>query len=138
MEFTSKPEVKELKDLKTEQFGQVARQLLYSPTTSCNNFLKMAYINVAPGGKGTPHVHLGEEIVFTLQGKAVFTIEGEKYVVEKDTCFMIPPEVEHPVQVIGDENWVAIAAYCDECQALKKSRSKEDINYPITTRDTID
>jgi hypothetical protein len=26
----------------------------------------MAYIDVPPGSVGTPHVHLGEEIVYTL------------------------------------------------------------------------
>ncbi len=137
MEFTSRPEIKKLENLKVEQFGQVARQVLFSPKTTCNNFLKMAYINVPPGSAGTPHVHLGEEIVFTLSGKVILTIEGKEYLLEAGTCFMIPPEVEHPAKVVGDENWVAIAAYCDECQVLKNVRSKEDVDYPVTTRDSI-
>ena len=44
---------------------------------------------------------------------------------------MIPPDVTHPAQVIGDVNWVAVAVYCDECPVLKKALAKEDIDYPV-------
>ncbi len=40
---------------------------------------------------------------------------------------------EHPARVVGDENWKAIAAYCDECPVLKKELGKEDIDYPVST-----
>ncbi len=131
MELRKKPALKRLEGLKEEHFGQVFRQVIFSPKTTCNNFLKMAYLDVPPGAVGTPHVHLGEEVVFTIKGRAVLTIEGEDYLLEEGTCFLIPPEVEHPARVVSEENWVAVAAYCDECQVLKKARDKEDVDYPV-------
>ena len=52
---------------------------------------------------------------------------------EEGTCFLIPPDVEHPARVVGNENWVAVAAYCDECPVLKKALNKEHVHYPLAT-----
>jgi quercetin dioxygenase-like cupin family protein len=134
MSLKTKPQIKRVKGLKEEHFGQIVRQVFFSPKTTCNNFLKMAYIDVPPGSTGTPHVHLGEEIVYTIKGKAILTIDKQDYILEEGTCFLIPPDVEHPAKVVGDENWVAVAAYCDECPVLKKELGKKDIDYPVTTR----
>lgn len=126
-------EIKKVKNLKQEHFGQIFRQVFFSPETTRTSYLKMAYIDVPPGSVGTPHVHLGEEIVYTIQGKAILTIEGHDYILEEGTCFLIPQDVEHPAKVVGDENWKAVAAYCDECPVLKKERDKIDIAYPLST-----
>ena len=133
MNHRKKPEIRRIEGLKEERFGQLSRQVFFSPKTTCNSYLKMAYIEAPPGSVGTPHVHLGEEIVYALRGKAIFAIDGQDYVVEKGTCFLIPAEVEHPARVVGDENWVAVAVYCDECPVLKKDLRKEDVEYPVST-----
>ncbi len=126
-------EIKKIKNLKQEHFGQIFRQVFFSPETTRTQYLKMAYIDVPPGSVGTPHIHLGEEIVYTIQGKAVLTIDGHDYLLEAGTCFLIPPDVEHPAEIVGDENWKAVAAYCDECPVLKKELDKADIHYPVST-----
>ena len=126
-------EIKKVKNLKHEHFGQIFRQVFFSPETTRTQYLKMAYIDVPPGSVGTPHIHLGEEIVYTIQGKAVLTIDGHDYLLEEGTCFLIPPDVVHPARVVGDENWKAVAAYCDECPVLKKELGKADIHYPVST-----
>ena len=133
MDLKIKPQIKKLESLKEEHFGQIFRQVFFSPKTTGNNFLKMAYIDVPSGASGTPHVHLGEELVYTIQGKAIFTFDGKEYLVEEGTCFLIPPEAEHTARVVSDENWVAVAAYCDECPVLKKELGKEHIDYPVST-----
>ena len=132
MNHKTKPEIKKIEGLKEERFGQLSRQVFFSPKTTGNSYLKMAYIEAPPGSAGTSHVHLGEEIVYVLGGKAIFTVDGQDYQVEKGDCFLIPPEVEHPARVVGDENWVAVAAYCDECPVLKKDLGKEDVEYPVS------
>jgi len=128
-------EVKRLEGLKEERFGQISRRVFFSPRTTGNSFLKMAFIEVPPGSAGTAHVHLGEEVFYTIKGRAILTVDGREYQVEPGTCCLIPPEVAHPARVIGQENWVAVAAYCDECPVLKKARGKEGIDYPVPTAD---
>lgn len=135
MEIKKRPEIKKLDSLKQEHFGQIFRQVFFSPKTTCSNFLKMAFLDIPPGAVGAPHVHLGDEVVYTIKGKAVLTIDNTEYVLEPGTCFLIPPEAPHPAKVIGNENWVAIAAYCDECPVLKKERGKENIDYPLSIQE---
>jgi len=130
---TSKLRVRKVEGLKEEHFGGISRRVFFSPATTGNRYLKMAYIDVPPGATGTPHVHLGEELVYTIQGKASLTIDGEDHLLEAGTCFLIPPDVVHPARVVGNENWVAVAAYCDECPVLKKALNKEGIDYPLAT-----
>ena len=132
MTHRKKPEIRRIEGLKEERFGQLTRHVFFSPKTTCNSYLKVAYIEASPGSVGTPHVHLGEEIVYTLKGKAISAIDGRDYLMEKGTCLLIPPEVEHPARVVGDENWVAVAVYCDECPVLKKELHKEDVEYPLS------
>jgi quercetin dioxygenase-like cupin family protein len=132
MDRENKPQIKRIEGLKEEHFGQIFRQVFFSPQTSGNRFLKMAYIDVPPGAKGTSHIHLGEEMVYTIKGKVIFQVEGKDYLLDENTCFLIPPDTEHPARVVGDENWVAVAAYCDECPVLKKALGQEEITYPRT------
>jgi quercetin dioxygenase-like cupin family protein len=127
------PQIRKIEGLKEEQFGEISRLVFFSPETTGNRYLKMAHIDVPPGATGTAHVHLGEELVYTIKGKARITIDGEDYLLEQDTCFLIPPDVEHPARVVGNENWVAVAAYCDECPVLKKALNKEDVHYPLAS-----
>ena len=131
MTKTDHPQIKKIEGLKEEHFGGIFRQVFFSPETNGNRYLKMAYIDVPPGAVGTPHVHLGEELVYTIQGKASLTIDGKEHLLEEGACFMIPPDVAHPARVVGDANWVAVAAYCDECPVLKKALDKEDLCYPL-------
>lgn len=132
MSYRKELEIKKIGGLKEEHFGQVFRQVFFSPQSSGNRFLKMAYIDVPPGATGTSHVHLGEEIVYTIKGNAILTVDGRDYLLEAGTCFLIPPDTEHPARVLGDENWVAVAAYCDECPVLKKASDREDVDYPLS------
>jgi quercetin dioxygenase-like cupin family protein len=131
MDLTSRPMHKTLADLPAEFFGQVFRQVIFSPSTTGNRLQKLAYVDVPPGAVGTAHVHLGEEVVYTLKGTAILTIDGIEHVLEAGTAFLIPPDTPHPARVVGDEHWVAIAAYCDECPVLKAARGKIGVDYPL-------
>jgi len=121
-----------LKDSQPETLGEhVTRKVLFSPSKTENNFLKLAYLDVPSGAKTAPHIHLGEEAIFTLQGKAILKIEDKEYILEEGTAFIVPPDVGHPIEVPEGGKWVAVAAYCDECPVLKKFRDKENKDYPL-------
>jgi quercetin dioxygenase-like cupin family protein len=115
---------------KAEVFGEVVRRVLFSPETTGNRRLKMAYLEVPPGSQGTAHLHLGEEVVYTISGRATLAAGGEEYLLEPGTCCLIPPGVAHPARVHGDRPWVAVAAYCDECPVLKAELGAEGREYP--------
>ena len=131
MKLSRTPMKGTVEGLRDEFFGEVFRRVIFSPSTTGNAFQKLAYLDVPPGSVGTAHVHLGEEVVFTLKGRAVLTIDGEEHLLEGGTAFLIPPDVPHPARVVGDEHWVAVAAYCDECPVLKRARNKEGVDYPL-------
>jgi quercetin dioxygenase-like cupin family protein len=127
--------VRKVAGLKTESFGQISRQVFFSPKTTGNKYLKMAFLSVPPGSSGAPHIHLGEEIVYTIQGRAVLSVDGVEYVLEAGSCVLIPPDLPHPARVEGQVPWVAVAAYCDECPVLKKERGQQQVDYPIAIVD---
>lgn len=111
-----------LEKSRLESLGELRRKVFFSPTLTGTRYLKLAYVEGPPGARGAVHTHLGEEAVFTLQGRCILTINGVEHLLEKDTAFLIPPDVEHPAHVIGDEPWIAVASYCDECPVLQKVR----------------
>lgn len=132
MDFKKFFSKKKLSDTKKENIGsEVSREVMIAPSKTGNDLLKMAYVKVPSGARGTPHIHLGEEVVFTLKGEATLTADGKEYVLEEGTAFIIPPDIAHPVKITSEENWEAIAVYCDECPILKKVREKEGIDYPL-------
>jgi quercetin dioxygenase-like cupin family protein len=49
------------------------------------------------------HTHPHEQIGICLQGEAIFTIEGEDYVVKKGDVYNIPPSVPHSERNEHDE-----------------------------------
>lgn len=140
MQLRKNPQLKTIAEVKSapdqEHFGEIWRSVVFSPKVSCSNFMKMAYVEVPPGAVGTAHIHLGEELVYTIKGKAVLTIEGTEYLLEEGSFFQIPPDVPHPARVVGDEPWIAVAAYCDECCVLKEARGKQGVDYPVNVEQT--
>ena len=42
------------------------------------------------------------------KGRRILTINGEEHLLEKDSAFLVPPDVEHPARVVGDETWIAL------------------------------
>ena len=54
------------------------------------------------------HKHEHEQLGFVLQGKAKFTIGKETKIVEKNTFYRIPPNVEHGAEILGPEKGIFI------------------------------
>ena len=89
--------------------GDLKRRVLVTPPRAGNRFLRLVYVTGQPGGKGKVHTHPGEEAIFTIQGKAAITIDGERFVLEANTAFIVPPGKEHPLEIVGDVPWIAVS-----------------------------
>ncbi|MFX1518347.1 MAG: cupin domain-containing protein [Promethearchaeota archaeon] len=54
------------------------------------------------------HKHEHEQLGFVLQGKAKFTIGDETKIIEKNTFYKIPSNVEHGAEILGPEKAIFI------------------------------
>jgi len=107
-----------LDQIPIEQVGGVSRQVLFAPSVTGNRHLKMCMTTLPPGYVSAPHRHLGEEITFALSGKAVITVEGIEYSLERNDAFLVPPGIIHPIRVIGPDPYKVLSVYCDDCCLL--------------------
>ncbi|MBW1711912.1 MAG: cupin domain-containing protein [Deltaproteobacteria bacterium] len=112
--------VKNLAEAQTEAIGQINRQVLFQPATDGNKNLKFAVAMAPPGAKSAVHSHPGDEVALTLSGSATLRVGDREYPVQKGTAVLIRPGVEHSVENSGDEDWVVVSAYCDDCFLLNK------------------
>lgn len=56
-----------------------------------------------PGMEVNPHSHPFEQLVYIIQGRMRFVIEGEEFEMGAGDVVRIPPGVEHCGEPIGDE-----------------------------------
>ncbi|RAV20047.1 cupin domain-containing protein [Paenibacillus contaminans] len=56
-----------------------------------------------PGHEPKPHSHTYEQIVYILGGKVKFHIGEESVLLEAGGLLVVPPDVMHYAEVIGDE-----------------------------------
>jgi quercetin dioxygenase-like cupin family protein len=56
-----------------------------------------------PGGGGPPHTHPHEQIGYILQGKVNFLLGDEWIIQEEGDMILIPPNVPHTLEVLGDK-----------------------------------
>jgi mannose-6-phosphate isomerase-like protein (cupin superfamily) len=85
--------------------GEVTWRTLFSqpktPTTDLS-----AGIAVCPGYSGylCSHQHAQAEIYYILEGRAIITIDGVRYDVEKGSAVFIPGDMEHSVENLDRED----------------------------------
>jgi quercetin dioxygenase-like cupin family protein len=111
-------------DIPAEQLGQLQRRILITPSRDGVNFIRLGVVEGPQGARGAVHTHLGNECVFTLRGEAMLLIGGEAHLMPAGYGMSIPPATEHPLTVTGADGWAAVAAYCDDCPALKRFLGK--------------
>lgn len=56
-----------------------------------------------PGMEVNPHSHPFEQLVYIVQGRMRFVVDGEEMEVAAGSVVRIPPDVEHFGEPIGDE-----------------------------------
>jgi quercetin dioxygenase-like cupin family protein len=107
-----------LESIQEETAGTLTRRVLVTPPRTGNRNLRVVYVTGQPGARGRVHTHPGEEALFTIQGSAAITVDGERHILAPNTIFVVPPHLEHPLEVLGDSPWIAVASFCDDCPLM--------------------
>ncbi|USG64694.1 cupin domain-containing protein [Brevibacillus ruminantium] len=63
----------------------------------------LAINTLVPGHEPRPHSHHYEQIVYIMSGKVKFHVGEEAVILEEGGLLVVPPDVEHYAEVIGDE-----------------------------------
>lgn len=58
---------------------------------------------LAPGHEPKPHSHPQEQIAYILAGRINFVVGGETHLLGPGSLLVVPPNVEHWGEVVGDE-----------------------------------
>ncbi len=107
-----------LDSIQEEALGDLTRRVMVSPPRTGNRYLRVVYVTGNPGGRARVHTHPGEEALFTIQGKAAITVDGERHILEPNSVFVVPPRLEHPLEILGDTPWIAVCSFCDDCPLM--------------------
>jgi len=93
-----------LEDLEAKEIAKgVKRKLSY-----CENDPRMMIVCWEIDPPATFPLHEHEQLGFVLQGKAKFRIGEETKIVEQNTFYRIPPNVEHGAEILGPEKGIFI------------------------------
>lgn len=112
------PEMVQLSGVEPVHLFDFQQQVLFSPKQRGEGFIKLAVTTGKRGARSTPHAHPRDEVTMTLKGEAVLRSGGQEYRMTEGTAMRLPPGVIHEVEVLSEE-WVVIAAYCDECMLCR-------------------
>jgi quercetin dioxygenase-like cupin family protein len=63
----------------------------------------LAWTALEPGHTPRPHSHPHEQVVYMIAGKARFKVGDEETVLGPGDMLVVPPNVEHWAETIGDE-----------------------------------
>jgi quercetin dioxygenase-like cupin family protein len=63
----------------------------------------VALHRLMPGHEPKPHSHANEQIAYIISGKIKFVVGGEEHILEGGQLLVVPPNVMHWGEVIGDE-----------------------------------
>lgn len=111
-----------VRDMKPDAFGTIKRWFMISPKVNNSAYQRMACLEGQPGTKGTLHAHPGDEVLYCVHGRANIVIDGQDHFVEPGDAISIPPGSQHCPEVVGNETWIAIAAYCDDCPLMAQAK----------------
>lgn len=113
-----RPEITEVASVESVQLYDFSQKVLFSPAARGEGFIKLTVTTGKKGARSTAHSHPRDEVTLTLKGEAILRAGGEEFHMTKGTAVRLPPGLDHTVEVISDE-WVVVAAYCDECMLCR-------------------
>ncbi len=111
-------EVVEVASVEPVDLYDFRQQVLFSPAVRGEGFIKLALTRGEKGARSRPHSHPRDEVTLTLGGEALLRAAGKTFHLRQGSAVRIPPSLPHSVEVISEE-WIVVAAYCDECSLCR-------------------
>ena len=71
----------------------------------------LAWRTLEVGHETNPHAHPHEQIVYIVSGRIRFTVGDEVALVELGDMFVIPPDVVHWAENVGDDTAVDLSVF---------------------------
>lgn len=118
--MSPRPEITEVASVEPVQLYDFAQKVLFSPAERGEGFIKLSVTTGKKGACSIAHSHPRDEVTLTLKGEAILRAGGKEYHMTEGTAVRLPPGLEHTVEVISEE-WIVVAAYCDECTLCRGS-----------------
>lgn len=109
------PEIQQVDLVAPILVHEFSQKVLFSPKDRGEGFIRFAITTAKKGARSHPHSHPRDEVTLTLKGEAILRAGGEAYRMTEGTALRLPPGLDHEVEVVSEE-WIVVAAYCDECQ----------------------
>ena len=73
-----------------------------------------ARVDFAPGASFPAHKHPGEEIIYVIQGKIEYQVEGKPITVKAGEVLFVPNGASHSARNVGDGPAAELATYVME------------------------
>jgi quercetin dioxygenase-like cupin family protein len=71
----------------------------------------LAWTKLEPGHEPRPHSHRYEQIVYILSGRVRFTVGEESTELGPGGMLVVPPNVEHYAETLGDEPVIDLSIF---------------------------
>jgi quercetin dioxygenase-like cupin family protein len=71
----------------------------------------LAWTTLSPGHAPRPHTHPHEQIVYIVSGRAAFTVGSETTELGPGDMLVVPPDVEHYAETVGEEPCVDLSVF---------------------------
>ena len=71
----------------------------------------LAWTTLEPGHEARPHSHSYEQIVYIVSGRVRFTVGDESAELGPGDVLLVPPNIEHYAETLGDEPCVDLSIF---------------------------
>ena len=108
----------------------ITKSLVYHENTGIQQF-RLGMIELEPGLELGAHVHNCDEVIYFLEGKGIFRVEGKEYEVEPgDSIYVRPNAVHGPHTNTGTTTW----RYLYIVGSPMRPATSEDVYLPTGER----
>ncbi len=119
------PLVRRVDGIDPEARSGIDRRVIFSPNTVGSQYMTLALVQGRAGAD--MQAKDGAEMLLTLQGSARLIVSDTSYELTGDTAVAIPAELQYSMEILGDEEWIAVTAGCYECPLMLAKLMRENM-----------